>query len=162
MLINFQYNLLPGLDVKLAMKWNDVRAEFADGQVKMQPLVARQRGLIMLDYTTPNKKWMANTYVQIIGPQRLPDNRYVPHQYTHDFPAGSPTFALWNAQITRKFGKQWEVYGGCENITGYQQHHAIMASEEPASPYFNGAQVWAPMMRQVGYLGVRWMVGEKS
>jgi outer membrane receptor for ferrienterochelin and colicins len=162
MLINFQYNLLPGLDVKLAMKWNDVRAEFADGQVKMQPLVARQRGLIMLDYTTPNKKWMVNTYVQIIGPQRLPDNRYVPHQYTHDFPAESPTFALWNAQITRKFGKQWEVYGGCENITGYQQHHAIMASEEPASPYFNGAQVWAPMMRQVGYLGVRWMVGEKS
>ncbi|MBC7775564.1 MAG: TonB-dependent receptor, partial [Phycisphaerae bacterium] len=32
-LVNFQYNLLPGLDVKFALKWNDVRAEFADGKL---------------------------------------------------------------------------------------------------------------------------------
>lgn len=158
LLANFQYNLLPGLDIKLSYKWNDVRAEFADGKLKRQPLVARQRGLVMLDYTTPKKHWVFNTYVQIIGEQRLPDNSYVPHEYTHDFPPTTPVFGLWNAQITRRLGKQWEVYAGCENITGYQQHHAIIAAEEPESPFFNGSQVWAPMMRQVGYLGVRFSV----
>jgi hypothetical protein len=155
-LLNFQYNLLPGLDVKFAFKWNDVRATFADGRLKTVPLVARQRGLVSIDYTTPNKRWSVNTHVQIVGPQRLPDNSFLPHELTHDFPVNSPTFALWNAQVTRKFGQNIELYAGCENITGYQQHHVIIAANDPASPFFNGSQVWAPMMRQVGYVGLRW------
>ncbi|MFN0035995.1 MAG: TonB-dependent receptor domain-containing protein [Saprospiraceae bacterium] len=155
-LVNFQYSPLPGLDVKFVFKWNDVRAEFADGNLKTVPLVARQRGLVSVDYTTPNKRWAFNTYAQIVGPQRLPDNSFLKHELTHDFPPITPTFALLNAQVTRKFGKNLELYGGCENITGYQQHHAIMDAGRPDSPFFNGSQVWAPMMRQVGYLGLRW------
>ncbi|MDX1911701.1 MAG: TonB-dependent receptor [Saprospiraceae bacterium] len=156
LLMNFQYNLFSGFDIKLAFKWNDVRATFADGQLKTIPLVAQQRGLVSIDYVTPQKKWAFNTYVQIVGPQRLPDNSFLPHELTHDFPPTTPTFALWNAQVTRKFGKKFELYAGCENITGYQQHHVIIAADNPASPFFNGSQVWAPMMRQVGYLGIRW------
>jgi outer membrane receptor for ferrienterochelin and colicins len=159
LLLNFQYNILPGLDIKFAYKWNDVRAEFADGKLKAQPLVARQRGLVSIDYVTPSRKWLFNTYVQIVGSQRLPDNSYIPHQYTHDFPANTPTFGVWNGQVTRKLNKKWELYAGCENITGYQQHHAIIAANEPDSPFFNGSQVWAPMMRQLGYLGVRFAPG---
>jgi len=155
-LVNFQYSLLRGLDVKFAFKWNDVRATFADGKLKTVPLVARRRALISVDYTTPNKRWSFNTHTQIVGPQRLPDNSFLPHELTHDFPQNSPTFALLNAQVTRKIGPNFELYGGCENITGYQQHHVIIAANDPASPYFNGSQVWAPMMRQVGYLGLRW------
>ena len=155
LLVYFQYNILKGLDVKLAFKWNDVRAAFADGKLKTQPLVARHRGLVTLDYVTPTKVWQFTTYVQIIGEQRLPDNSAVPHRYTHDFPLTTPTFGLWNAQVTRRFGPKWELYAGCENITGYQQHHAIIAADEPESPFFNGSQVWAPMMRQIGYLGLR-------
>jgi outer membrane receptor for ferrienterochelin and colicins len=155
LLVYFQYNILKGLDVKLAFKWNDVRAMFADGNLKTQPLVAKHRGLITLDYVTPAKRWLFTTYVQIVGEQRLPDNSALPHRYTHDFPVTTPTFGLWNAQVTRRFGQKWELYAGCENITGYQQHHAIIAAEEPQSPFFNGSQVWAPMMRQIGYLGIR-------
>jgi outer membrane receptor for ferrienterochelin and colicin len=155
-LLNLQYSLLPGLDVKFTFKWNDVRATFADGKLKTVPLVARQRGLVTVDYTTLDQRWSFNTYIQIVGPQRLPDNSFLPHELTHDFPPTTPTFALWNAQATRKIGKNLELYTGCENITGYQQHHAIIAANAPASPFFNGSQVWAPMMRQVGYLGIRW------
>ena len=32
----------------------------------------------------------------------------------------------------------------------------LIAANNPASPYFNGSQVWAPMMRQIGYLGLRY------
>jgi hypothetical protein len=63
-------------------------------------------------------------------------------------------FAIWNEQITRSW-KKFEIYVGGENLNGYQQHSAIMAANEPWSPYFNGAQIWAPMMGRVAYLGVR-------
>jgi hypothetical protein len=149
-----QYNPVPGLDVKVAYKWNDVRATFSDGLLKTLPLVAKHRGLITLDYTTPNKKWMLNTNIQIVGPQRLPDNSKIPHELVHDFPANSPTYGLWSLQITRSW-KNIEFYLGGENLTAYQQHHAIIAVENPNSPYFNGSQLWAPIMGTVGYLGVR-------
>ena len=155
LLVMLQYNLLPGLDMKLAYKWNDVRTTFADGQLRSQPLIARHRGLVTLDYATPNKRWNLNTYVQIVGPQRLPDNSQVPHELTHDFPTVSPTFATWNLQVTRRVGKKFELYLGGENLTNYRQHHAIIAADDPTSPFFNGSQIWAPTMGTVGYLGLR-------
>jgi len=155
LLATMQYNLLPGLDIKFAYKWNDVRATFADGVLREIPLVAKHRGLVTLDYTTPNKKWMFNTRVQLVGSQRLPDNSLIPHEFTHDFPEISPTYAIWNAQITRSFGKKIELYIGGENLNGFQQHHAIIAANEPNSSYFNGSQIWGPIMGQVAYLGLR-------
>ncbi|MCB0531985.1 MAG: TonB-dependent receptor [Lewinellaceae bacterium] len=155
LLATLQYAPLPGLDVKLVYKWNDVRATFADGQTRAIPLVAKHRGLLTLDYTTPNKKWMFNTNVQLVGPQRLPDNSQIPHEYAHDFHRKkSPVYGLWSAQITRSW-KKVEFYLGGENLTGFQQHQAIIAVNEPNSPYFNGSQLWAPVMGTVGYLGVR-------
>ncbi len=160
-----QYNLFRGLDLKLGYKWNDVRANYyneaGSTELRWVPQTARQRALVSLDYTTPAKKWLLNTHIQIIGTQRLPDNSKIPHRYTHDFPSKTPTYAVWNAQITRAW-KQMELYAGCENITGFQQHHAIIAANEPQSPYFNGSQIWAPMMRQVGYIGVRWWADHKE
>ena len=155
LLAMLQYNLLPGLDIKLAYKWNDVRTTYADGALRTQPLVAKQRGLITLDYTTPNKHWMFNTSMQIVGTQRLPDNSQIPHEYTHDLPINSPTYAIWNLQITRHLNKKFDLYIGGENLTNYQQHQAIIAANDPTSPYFNGSQIWAPTMGAVGYLGVR-------
>lgn len=151
----WQYEVFKGFDVKLAYKINDVRATFADGVLRQIPLVAKHRGLITLDYTTPGKKWMFNTHVQIVGPQRLPDNSKIPHEYLHGFEVGtSPTYATWNLQITRHWSK-FELYFGGENLTNFQQHHAIIAAKDPWSPYFNGSQLWAPMMGAVGYVGIR-------
>jgi outer membrane receptor for ferrienterochelin and colicins len=149
-----QYNPFPGWDVKLSYKWNDVRATYSDNVLRTVPLVARHRGLVSLDYTTRNKKWMFNSHIRIVGPQRLPDNSQIPHELTHHFPEKSPVYATLNAQITRRWGKV-EWYIGGENLTNFQQHHAIIAAERPDSPFFNGSQMWGPMMGTVGYMGVR-------
>ncbi|MGI9160534.1 MAG: TonB-dependent receptor plug domain-containing protein, partial [Saprospiraceae bacterium] len=154
-LLMAQYNFFPGFDLKLAYKYNDVRATFANGRLNTLPLVAKHRGLITMDYETPNKRWMFNTNIQITGPQRLPDNSAVPHEFVHDFPENSPTYALVNVQATRRWGN-FELYVGGENVGNFQQHHAIIAANEPWSPYFNGSQIWAPMMGAVGYAGIRW------
>ena len=159
MLVSLLYNILPGLDMKMTYKWNDVRATYADGVLRKVPLVAQHRGLLTLDYTTPNQVWMFNTRVQVVGAQRLPDNSDIPHDYIHDFPSVSPTYGIWNAQVSRRFGKKLEIYVGGENLNGFQQHHAIIAANEPESPFFNGSQIWAPMMRQVAYLGIRFAPG---
>lgn len=155
LLATLQYSILPGLDLKLVYKWNDVRATFSDGVLRTLPLVARHRGLATVDYTTPDKKWSFNARVQIVGQQRLPDNTLVPHEYTHDFPTESPVYGVWNGQVSRRFGKNLEIYVGGENLAGYQQHNAIIAANEPDSPYFNGSQIWAPTMGTVAYLGLR-------
>jgi len=154
MLAVWQYNVFPGFDMKLAYKFNDVQSTYSDNVVRQTPLVAQHRGLVSLDYTTPGKLWTFNTYVQIVGTQRLPDNSEVPHEYIHDFPQNSPVYGIWNAQITRHWPK-FEIYVGGENLTGFQQHNAIIAANDPWSPYFNGSQIWGPMMRQIGYVGVR-------
>lgn len=150
-----QYNLVKGLDLKLAAKWQDVRTTFADGVLRTPPLVPRYRGLVSLDYETPNKKWSFNAHTQIVGTQRLPDNSQVPHNFTHGFPATTPTFALLNAQATHHFNSKWEIYLGGENLTRYRQHAAILSADQPWGSYFNGAQVWAPMMGPIVYMGVR-------
>lgn len=155
LLATVQYNILPGLDVKLAYKWNDVRATYSDGILRALPLVARHRGLATVDYTTPDKLWSFNTRIQVVGQQRLPDNSLIPHEYTHDFPAESPVYAVWSGQVSRRFGKKIEIYAGGENLNGFQQHNAIIAANEPQSPYFNGSQIWAPMMGTVVYAGLR-------
>lgn len=160
LLLMLQYNLFKGLDLKVAYKRNEVRSTYIDGEQRLVPLVAAHRGLFTADYISPGKKWEINSSVQVVGPQRLPDNSQLPHEYTHDFPAKSPTYALWNAQVTRNF-KKFELYLGGENINGFNQHHAIIAANEPWSPYFNGSQIWAPMMRQVVYLGFRYPAAAK-
>jgi hypothetical protein len=64
---------------------------------------------------------------------------------------------LLNAQVNRTFG-HLEIYAGGENLTGYVQHHPIIAAENPWSPYFDGSQIYAPTNNQRVYLGVKWWI----
>lgn len=155
-LLTAQYEVLKGLEVKISGKYQDARAVYSDGVERQAILLPKYRGLITLDYTTPNKKWMFNVRTQLIGAQRLPDNSQIPHEYTHGFPEYSPTYSLWSGQVTYHLSATTELYLGGENITNYQQHEAIIAAREPSSPYFNGAQLWAPMGGNILYLGIRY------
>lgn len=150
-----QWNVIRGLDLKIGLKWNDVRTTYANGMQRTPPLVARQRGLITLDYTTPRKKWSFNVRTHVVGRQRLPDVEKIPHEYTHGLLTESPVYWIWSGQITRRWEKiEW--YAGMENISNYQQHLAVVAAREPWSPYFNGSRIWAPMMGQMLNMGVRY------
>ena len=150
-----QYNFFQGFEAKISAKWQDVQSTYQDGIRRMPPLTPNFRGLVTLDYTTPNKKWMFNARTQIVGPQRLPDNSQVPHELLHGFPEKSATYSLWNAQVTYMISPKLEFYLGGENLTNFQQHRAIIAYNTPESPYFNGSQLWAPMGGSIIYLGAR-------
>jgi hypothetical protein len=66
-----------------------------------------------------------------------------------------------NAQITRVW-KQWEVYVGGENLTGYKQHNPIIAADRPFSTDFDASSIWGPIFGQMAYVGVRFTIPRKK
>jgi outer membrane receptor protein involved in Fe transport len=154
----FQYEVLKGLEVKLAYKTNDVRTTYRNAGLRALPLIPRQRGLVALSYETPNEKWRINASSQIVGPQRLADlPANLPQEYhAHQIHGETPVYALVNAQLTRVIAKHFEVYAGGENLTNYRQDHAILAYDDPFGQFFDATRIYAPMMGRRIYIGLRW------
>lgn len=149
------YELLDGLDMKLGYKFNDVKITQQDGELRERPMVAKHRGLITLDYVTPNKKWEFNTNAQFVGKQRfanLIDNPA--HSGEHHLGETKP-FTLVNAQVTFNATKQFEIYAGCENITNYTQANPIIDALDPFGEYFDANHIYAPITGAMAYIGVR-------
>jgi outer membrane receptor for ferrienterochelin and colicins len=151
--------ILRGVDIKLVYKLNDVKTTY-QGKLDAVPLVAKHRGLVTLDYRTPDKKWMFNFTTQLVGQQRLAARHYVPSQYGNHHANFSPSYKLMNGSINRFF-KTIEVYGGVENILSFTQHEPIIAWQDPESEFFDATQVYAPMMGRRIYGGLRWRIGKK-
>jgi len=151
----FSQEVVKGLEMKFAYKFNDVQITFLDGELREQPMVAKHRGLITADYVTPNEKWEFNVSSQLVGKQRfahLWDNPF----HTNDQHIGeAPAYSLFNAQLTRNIGKQWEIYAGCENITGFRQKSPILDWGNPFGENFDAGHIYAPITGQMGYIGVR-------
>ncbi len=159
MLTMLNLPLFKGFDLKLSYKINDVKATYAKKLLEV-PLVAKHRGLVGLDYKTPDQKWMFNWTTQIVGQQRLADRSYTPHTFHHAIDY-SPVYTLTHASVNF-FWRNMEFYTGAENLFGYAQDHAIIAWQDPTSEYFDATQMYAPMMGQRIYAGLRMRIGEKT
>ncbi|WP_272867910.1 TonB-dependent receptor [Chitinophaga pinensis] len=96
------------------------------------------------------------------GPMRLP----VQH---NDFrPDYSPWFLLANVQVTKKFAKGWEVYGGVKNLLDYVPEYALIRPFDPFDKYvndpvnnpngytFDTEYNYAPLQGVRGFLGIRY------
>jgi outer membrane receptor for ferrienterochelin and colicins len=67
----------------------------------------------------------------------------------------SPNFILWNAQISKTFKKQFEVYIGAENLLNYKQENPIQEADKPFSSNFDAGLVWGPIFGRMIYGGFR-------
>jgi len=96
------------------------------------------------------------------GPMRLPVQR-------NDFrPEYSPWFLLANVQLTKKFTKGWEVYGGVKNLFDFVPEYALIRPFDPFDKYvndpvnnpngytFDTEYNYAPLQGIRGFLGVRY------
>jgi outer membrane cobalamin receptor len=155
---------LKGFDMKLAYKLNDVKVSYNpptgnshfDGPIQ-RPMTARHRGLVTLNYKTPDGKWMFNSYTQLVGKQRFAHSHGQPSELIRDFTGESPAYVTLNAQVSRNF-KNLEFYLGGENLTDYRQEHAIVDALNPFGEYFDAMQVWGPLVGARAYAGVRWWI----
>jgi outer membrane receptor for ferrienterochelin and colicins len=149
-----------GLDVKLAYKFNDVKATYNNLLLEV-PLVAKHRSLFGIDYKTPNKKWLFNWTTQFIGQQRMANRSYVPANLGVHAMTYSPKYTLTHTSVNF-FWKNMEFYTGAENLLGYTQHQPIMVWQDPTSAYFDATQIYAPMMGRRIYAGFRFRLGQKT
>lgn len=146
LLIEFNYELLKGLDVKAAYRLEDVRSTY-HGVLMQKPLQALNKGLIALSYKTPNQQWQFDVNMSINGKRRLP-NSFAGDAGKHY----SKRYVLLNAQILKYF-KNAELFVGVENMTNYRQKNPILGM--PNTNYFDTYQIYAPLMGATVYGGFR-------
>ena len=149
------FEAIKGLDVKIAYKYNDVKVSFFDGVTREAPMVAKHRGLITVDYKTPNEKWEFNINTQFVGKQKFVDLLDNPYHTDAQHTGDATSYQLLNAQLTYKVNDRLEFYSGCENITNFRQEDAIIDWQNPFGNNFDAGHIYAPITGAMGYLGVR-------
>ncbi len=142
--IELDGELARGLTLRLAYKYEDVRAETA-GELRLEAFVPRWRALISSGYESKDQRWQADATLQLVGPSRLPLGGSMEN---------SPVFPQLMAQVTRNF-ERWAVYLGSENITNFHQHDAIRGASNPFGSNFDAAGLWGPVMSRNIYAGFR-------
>lgn len=157
----FSISPLQGLDFKTAYKYYDVQTQFRSGQLE-KSLTPKHRFFANLAYETEenhdknHSKWKFDFTYNWLGKQRLPSTESNPAPYQMgDY---APAFAVMNAQITKVFSHNFEMYVGGENIGNYKQEHGILASNDPFGTYFDSTMLYAPAFGQMYYAGLRFKI----
>ena len=149
--VEASYELLQGLDMTLAFRYNDVKMTTND-KLQEKALLNRYKGLITLSYATPKKSWQFDFTTQFNGTSRIPTTATNPPEYQRD--ESAPAYTIINAQVTKYF-KKWNVYFGGENLTNYKQKDPIIAADKPFGKYFDSSMIWGPVSGMNIYLGLR-------
>lgn len=150
----FDYELLPRLDLRLAYRWFDVQTTYGDDLLK-KPLVSSHRAFANIAYETQSK-WSFDYTISWQGEKRIPNTDGNPVSY--QLRKNSPDFFLMNAQITKKWKKKLHVYAGVENLLNYKQENPILGSDQPFGSYFDASQVWGPIFGRNAYAGLRYYI----
>lgn len=151
----FDYEVAHNLDLRLAYRWYDVKTNYS-GMLKERPLVAANRAFANVGYETRNH-WKFDYTVQWVGQKRVPA--------LHDHHGGgvsaesySPSFVQMNAQVSKTWNDDFELYLGGENLTNYMQHDPIIGANDPYAQGFDAATIWGPVMGRNVYAGLRYYI----
>ena len=157
--LEFNYELAKHLELRTAYKYYDIETDYLSGTFQ-RPLQAKHRFFANLGFQTHIKEkgqqWKFDFTYNWIGEQQLPYTASNPVEF--QFPEYSPDYSLMNMQITRTFSSVFEVYVGGENIGNYSQKEAILDAENPFSPYFDATILYAPVLGQMYYAGLRFKI----
>ena len=162
---SFANSLLADVQVQLSKQW-EMKASYRyydaettyDGVLRERALVPSHRGLLDLGYVAKDEKWRFDITLNGFGTARLPNTASNPEEFR--LGDRSPAYATLNAQVTRVLGA-WEIYLGCENLTGTLQQRQILSPEDPFGPYFDASMIWGPTNTQMAYVGLRFTLKDK-
>jgi outer membrane receptor for ferrienterochelin and colicins len=150
--INTQF--VKGLDAKFAFRLSDVRYDLNE-QLIEKPLLSRYKGLVVLSYQTPLKKWQFDATWQLNGPGRIPSTSNNPVEFR--MPDNFDPYSIVNVQVTKYF-RTWDLYGGVENLTNFRQMHAVIGGDQPFGEYFDSSMIWGPLHGRKFYIGFRYRI----
>ena len=150
--LEIDYNYLNFLNLRVAYKNYDVKLDYISGYLQ-KPLLAKNRFFTNLSIdskrTSTGKNWRWDLTYHYVGAQRLVETV---RDQTNSY---SPSYSLWNSQLTRIFSKKIEIYLGGENIGNFKQTNPIIGSENPFGLDFDTSQIYGPIFGGMIYTGLR-------
>lgn len=146
------YELFKRFDLRLAYRFFDVKSTYG-GVLKDKPLISQHRAFANFAYSS-RKHWSYDLTVNWQGEKRVPSLSGNP--VTYQVLEKSPSFFMFNAQITKEWREKIAVYVGAENILDYVQENPIVAASDPFGKYFDSSLIWGPVFGRKLYLGVRY------
>ncbi|NOR86782.1 MAG: TonB-dependent receptor, partial [Bacteroidales bacterium] len=148
------YELINRLDMRIAYRWYDVMTTYGE-ELLQKPLVSSHRAFVNLAYRTRNY-WKFDATLNWQGEKRIPTTTENPIIYQRE--EKSPSFLMLNAQISKTWHENFDLYLGVENIFDFKQNDPIIASGQPFSEYFDASMVWGPIFGRNIYLGLRYRI----
>lgn len=162
-------------EVRIAYRMFDVETKYKSIEgftnstsILDKPFISRHRAFINITQRTRND-WQFSTTATWYGPQRIAGqyDTFVspigtPTTQPPPTPSMSPNFFNWNAQVSKTFKKQFEVYVGAENILNFTQENPIQEATNPFDRNFDAGLVWGPIFGRMMYGGFRWRLKGNS
>ena len=152
--VQMDYAVLSNLDLRLAYRLNDVQADYQQGRLE-RPFVARHRAFANLGYKV-GEEWDFDLTFNWQGAKRIPSTSANPSEF--QLPGRSPDFVVTNAQVSKKWGKQFSVYVGAENLFNFVQENPIIAASDPFGQYFDSSMIWGPIFGRMIYAGMHFTI----
>ena len=164
---NVELSFVSGLRLLAGVSFMDVYQMEPDdfgGRRKEQQLFAPQwSGNFVFSYAFPGG-WVVDLTGNWYGPMRLP---VVPNDFRPEY---SPFHCLANIQVTRKFNRQLELYGGIKNLLNFIPSDPILRASDPFDKEINDpignpkgysfdpGYNYAPLQGIRGFLGIRYQM----
>ena len=155
----FNYSPFAHFDMRLAYKYYDVETTYLSGK-KQTPLTPNHRFFANASYQTSQTAkgglWKFDATFNYLGEQRFAsDESYLNTIGLSEF---SPSVSTLNAQITKVFSPNFEIYIGGENITNVKQQNPIAGSDNPFGTTFDTTYVYGPIFGSSYYAGLRYRI----
>lgn len=151
------YEPVRKFDVRLAYRWYDVQTDYAEGR-KQRPLMSAHRAFLNLAYETKNN-WKLDYTIQWIGEKRVPALHYEHGGVHHHLQSEmSPSYFMMNAQLSKTWNDNLEVYAGGENLANFMQHNPVLSADQPFGNNFDASMIWGPVMGRNIYGGLRYRI----
>lgn len=169
--LNIDIAFPSGLNVVAGLTGMDVFSE-DEGIKSKQILTESWSGVWNINYTLPGLDLKIDYTGNVYGPMRLPRL-----SDTDPRAAESPWWSIQNVQLTKSFGKDWEIYGGIKNLLNFtppansiarafdpfdrgvtfdDQGQVVPTANNPYALTFDPSYVYAPNQGIRGFLGVRY------
>src|SRR5690606_34007470 len=157
--VEFNYNVFEHFDMRLAYKFYDVETTYSSGK-KQNPLTPNHRFFANASYEThqsaKGSNWKFDATFNYVGEQRFASTES--YLNTIGLSEFSPSVSTVNAQVTKVFSPNFEIYVGGENITNVTQKNPIVGSDNPFGTTFDTTYVYGPIFGSSYYAGLRYRI----
>jgi outer membrane receptor for ferrienterochelin and colicins len=156
--IELNFQPLERFDTRIAYRFLDSRQKI-NGTWMDRALSSKNRALVNFAYTTEKEnddepQTSFDLTINWFGPKRIPSTSSNPVEFQSI--NQSPSFVTVNAQISRTFTKDFDLYVGVENLFDYRQKDLIIDPVNPNGKYFDASLVWGPVNGRMFYSGLRY------